>query len=177
MGKHLFPEKLQIYKTLVSKTSPEEITPKETKTVVYDTIIKRVIVDTMKNRTLKEHHVEHLDNEEVEFFIEPEEVEEVLMLDRMLNNKKITVKVKQNQEDTPVTPPFSTFDVQQWSTPIKNSITYQNMTGVLKIKGMDINSIDIYFAQGRYYLYDGFHYYAIQESKNYENLVVADFPF
>jgi len=94
-----------------------------------------------------------------------------------LDIRKITVKSKQIQEETLLSPPFSVFEVQQWSTPIKNSIMYQSSAGILKIKGMEIESVEILFMQGNYYLYNGTHYYAIKENKSYEKLANADHLF
>ena len=183
INKHLFPEKLQLFKSPINsqttETSTEDIIVKKTKVAVRDTTAKRAKIDsdTINISSSPEQYAEEWREEDVEFSIHPEKVEEMVMLDKILNNRKINVKVKQSQEESPVNPPISVFEVQQWSTPIKNSITYQNSAGVLRIKGMDINMIDIFFIQGNYYLYNGTHYYAIKENKGYEKLGTADHLF
>jgi hypothetical protein len=183
INKHLFPEKLHLLKPQVnlqtSETLTENVPAKETKVAVHNTVSKHPKVDTttLNITSLPEQYIEEWDEEDVEFSIQPEKVEEIVILDKILNNREITVKVKQRQEDPPVSPPISIFEVQQWSTPIKNSIIYQNTAGILKIKGMDINAIEIFFVQGNYYLYNGTHYYNIKENKSYEKLVIADHLF
>ena len=175
VDKHIFSEKLQVYKTFDNLNFTKTEVEDTVKVIVHDTIIKRVIVDTTAVvASFSEQDDETW--EDPEFSIEPEKAEEVVVLDRILNNKKITVKVKQTQEIQQITPPISIFEVQQWSTPIKNSMTYQDSAGILKIKGMDINSIEIFFVQGNYYLYDGIHYYTIKENKSYEKLIAAELP-
>ena len=141
---------------------------------MYDTIRKHIAIDTSTIHAIISPSDENWNDEDVEFSIQPEKVEEVVMYDRMLNTKKITVKSKQTQEEASLSPPVSVFEVQQWSTPIKNSITYQSSAGILKIKGMDIESVEIFFVQGNYYLYNGTYYYAIKENKGYEKLVNAN---
>ena len=184
--KHLFHEELYaiINKAFddlpPAKTVAEDVIVKETRIVVYDTVKRYVKIDTSatsRTLSLTENRVGQSNSEDVDFFIAPEKNEEMLMLDRILNNRKITVKVRENQDETPITPPISVFEVQQWSIPIKNRITYQNSAGILKIKGMDIDAVEIFFVKNNYYLYNGVHYYAIKENKNYENLVATESPF
>jgi len=184
IDKYLFFEKLHLYRTFDNlyfpKTVAEKTIPNETRIVVHDTIVKWVKVNSkpVDTSSLVEQNLENWDDDKnVEFSMLPEEIEEVVILDRMLNTRKIEIKIIQSQEDTSFTPPISTFDVQQWSTPIKNSITYQNTAGILRIKGMDINLIEIFFVQGNYYLYDGTHYYTIRENKGYEKLVNSNLMF
>lgn len=40
-------------------------------------------------------------------------------------------------------PEYDYFDVEQWSEPVKNRISYQRKGNVLKIRGIDINTIEI----------------------------------
>ena len=182
---YFFPEKLYTImdKTFVdlypTKTVTEDVVVKETQIIVYDTVKMYVKIDTNVRKTpsLPEQPVEQWNNEDVEFSIEPEKNEEMLMQNRILNTKKITVKIKENQEETPITPPISVFEVQQWSILIKNRISYQNSAGILKITGMNIDAVEIFFVKGNYYLYNGVHYYVIKENKSYENLIVTEPPF
>ena len=40
-------------------------------------------------------------------------------------------------------PEYDYFDVEQWSEPVKNRISYQRKGNILKIRGIDINTIEI----------------------------------
>lgn len=117
--------------------------------------------------------------EDAEFTIEPEDTQDVVVLDQLINNRKIKVQVKPSQKDTmPVkTAPIAFFEVQQWSTPIRNSLTHQFSNKVIRIKGMDISNIEIFYCHGKYYVFNGTHYYLLNNTTpNFERLVVSELP-
>ena len=49
-------------------------------------------------------------------------------------------------------PEYDYFDVEQWSEPVKNRISYQRKGNILKIRGIDINTIEIGWMPERYIL-------------------------
>ena len=129
-------------------------------------------VDSLQSDTGMTALDEEADNyEEAEFSLDEYE-DDIVVLDKILANKKVRVKFKnmtaepESQKEHPV----QFFEIQQWSTPIRNSISYQRNQNVLKIKGMDISNIEIYNIEGQYYLYNNNRYYLISNNDNFERL-------
>lgn len=72
-------------------------------------------------------------------------------------------------------PEYEYFDVEQWSEPVKNRISYQRKGNILKIKGIDINSIEIGWMPEGYILRtngwsENSHAYAIPENQEFTRL-------
>ena len=68
--------------------------------------------------------------------------------------------------------------VQQWSTPIKNRLSYQFSNNVLKVKGLDVDNIKIIHYDNRYYLQSGNHVYLINPNKQFDKMLeVVDVSF
>ena len=61
-------------------------------------------------------------------------------------------------------------EVQQWTSPIKNKISYKRDHNILNIKGLNIDNISIYYINGNYYLENGEHLFPIKENENYSKL-------
>jgi hypothetical protein len=62
------------------------------------------------------------------------------------------------------------FEVQKWESPIVNRISYQRNHNILKIKGMDIARINIYYINGKYYVSDGSRLFSIPNNNTFEKL-------
>ena len=74
-----------------------------------------------------------------------------------------------------VEPDYDFFDVEQWSEPVKNRISYQRKGNVLKIKGIDIHTIEIEWTGSNYILrQNGYgensHAYFIPENMEFTRL-------
>jgi hypothetical protein len=72
-------------------------------------------------------------------------------------------------------PEYESFDVEQWSEPVKNRISYQRNGNILKIKGIDIRTIEIDWTGENYILRqngwgENGHTYAIPENKEFTRL-------
>jgi len=105
---------------------------------------------------------------ETEFSYEGKEDDEVFS-DRLLQTR--TVKVKLLSQETKLPDNFfQFFEIQQWSTPIKNRITYYRNQSMLKIKGMEITHANVVFWNDAYFLEIGDRYYAIPETEYFEKL-------
>ncbi len=63
------------------------------------------------------------------------------------------------------------WQVQQWTTPIKNKIAYQLSNNTLKVKGLDIENISIAAYDNHFYLLSGSRVYNIKPNKQFERLV------
>ena len=74
-----------------------------------------------------------------------------------------------------VEPDYEYFDVEQWSEPVKNRISYQRKGNILKIRGIDINSIEIGWMPEGYILRtngwsENSHAYSIPENQEFTRL-------
>ena len=111
---------------------------------------------------------------ETEFSLEGIEHEEVFS-DQLLRTR--TVKVKLLSQDVKSSDEFfQSFEIQLWSTPIKNKITYSRNQNMLKIKGMEIDNVSIVIWNDHYFLELGHRYYAIPETNNFEKLNPVQIP-
>ena len=62
---------------------------------------------------------------------------------------------------------FDFFDVEEWSEPVKNRHSYQRNGNVLKIKGVNINAIEIHWNGEKYMLRYNGHAYSIPENQEF----------
>ena len=67
-------------------------------------------------------------------------------------------------------PDFDFFDVEQWSEPVKNRLSYQRRGNTLKIKGMSITAIEIEWNGENYLLRYNGHAYPIPENQEFTRL-------
>ncbi|MDL2312359.1 hypothetical protein LJC68_05740 [Bacteroidales bacterium OttesenSCG-928-B11] len=113
-----------------------------------------------------------LEYEEVEFFIETDVQEEIFIFDQIIRSRRVVVADRSTDFDSlnRIIPSYHTFEIQQWSTPIRNSITYQRDRNILKIKGLDIDSVNIYYCNGNYYLQNRNASYKIPVNQAFERL-------
>lgn len=109
-----------------------------------------------------------------EFTIDDSEFEDaddaVINKDEGIANRTIHVSVLNDESDSVVTPPIPIFEVEQWSSAIKNKFVYQRTGNSLKIKGMNINNIRIIYADKKYYIEFNHHYYLIRNNNDFERL-------
>jgi len=111
---------------------------------------------------------------ETTFSLDGDEQDEIFS-DQLLKTR--VVKVKSVKQD--ITLPenaLQSFEIQHWSTPIKNKITYQRSQNMLKIKGMEINNMNIVFLDNVYYLEVNNRYYSIPETERFEKLTLVTIP-
>lgn len=95
-----------------------------------------------------------------------------VMEDKLL--KKSVLKITYLDENKHVIPAPSDApaqcQVQQWSTPIKNRLSYLFSNNVLKVKGFDIDNLKMVHFNNQYYVVAGNHTYAIQPNKQYDRM-------
>ena len=70
------------------------------------------------------------------------------------------------------------WQVQQWSTPIKNKLTYQFSNNVLKVKGLEIDDLRIVNFNNQNYIVAGNRTYIIKSNKQFDRMTeVTDVNF
>ena len=79
------------------------------------------------------------------------------------------VRVISHNDITGTAPDFDFFDVEEWSEPVKNRHSYQRKGNILRIKGVNINSIEIEW-NGEYLLRYNGHTYPIPEKTEFTRL-------
>ena len=110
---------------------------------------------------------------DAEFSFEGKE-EDAVFSDRLLQTR--TVKVKPLAQEKLPDNFIQYFEIQQWSTPIKNRITYYRNQSMLKIRGMGIDQLNVVFWNNVYFLEVGGRYYAIPETEYFEKLNLVQLP-
>ena len=103
-----------------------------------------------------------------------------LMMDLEEGNVKTVAKAKgianrrvrvNNSNPTAGTEPdFDYFDVEQWTEPVKNRLSYQRRGNILKIKGLNITTIEIEWNGEKYLLRYNGHAYSIPENQDFTRL-------
>jgi hypothetical protein len=114
---------------------------------------------------------------ETSFSFEGTEQDEVFSA-QLLKTKTVKVKLlsKEGQEVFLPENFFRLFEIQQWSTPIKNKITYNRNQNMLRIKGMEIDNVSVYFGNNVYYLEVKNRYYSIPETEHFAKLNPITLP-
>jgi len=177
--KYFFDSGMNIVSTMEELATPDESSKNTSKKELKNDKVlpdqeKEIIspVDSLQSDTNTTSLDEKMDDyEEAEFSLD-EYKEDLVVLDKILASKKVRVKF-QNMTAEPESQkehPVQFFEIQQWSTPIRNSISYQRNQNILKIKGMDISNVEIYNIEGQYYLYNSNRYYLIPNNNNFERL-------
>jgi hypothetical protein len=174
----------KIQQVISFHTNKEVVTRIQTDTVFVETApkFKKQIIEELPEDALIEDIVEEeMIEEDISGFHAEfsygDETDEVFF-DQLLKTRTVKVKLLQ-QEKTETTAsdnflPF--FEIQQWSTPIKNRIAYYRDQNMLKIKGMKIDNMNIFFWNDDYYLETENRYYAIPETKSYDKMVLTRIP-
>jgi len=182
----LFYFDVQLY-----KTNCPECKEKEVITVVKtDTVFVEIEVKPKKQysetKVTEPVAVENIDEEqpesevsiyETEFSLEGMEQDDVFS-DRLLQTRSVKVKTNFQGKQEVRLPNgfFQFFELQQWSTPIKNKITYYRDKNMVKIKGMIIDNMNVVFWDDAYFLEIDNRYYAIPETKYFEKLNLVQIP-
>jgi len=168
-------EKQEVVKHIVTDTVFIENVQKPVKQ--YQTPQKSDTI--LETQTIKNDEI--IDEEssvyESEFSFEGEQ-EDVVMLEKLLRTKtvKVTLLFPEKQEEETSDDYFRLFEIQQWSTPIKNRITYQRDQNMVKIKGMELDKVNVVFWKEKYYLEMDNHYYNIPENTVFEKLTLTTIP-
>jgi len=112
-----------------------------------------------------------------EFSFDKEEQDDIF-LNQLLKTKTVKVKVLSQNNGDVKSPEnfFQYFEVQQWNTPIKNKFTYYRNQNMLKIKGVEIDNINVVFWNNTYLLEIGNRYYNIPETENFERMNLIHLP-
>jgi hypothetical protein len=144
--------------------------------------IKQYIENKVSESDVNENVEDEQPEEDVasydpEFSLEGTEQDEVLP-DRLLQTKTVKVRAltQGNQEVKLPDDFFQYFEIQQWNTPIKNKITYYRDKNMVKIKGIEINNVNVVFWNDAYFLEIGSHFYVIPETQYFEKLNLTHIP-
>jgi len=150
-----------------------ETAPKLKKHVVLDSIDDSVFDDNIDHK-VTEDEVSIYDTE---FSLDNDETDEVFV-NQLLQTRSVKVKLHPLEKQDTKLPDnlFQVFEIQQWSTPIKNKITYCRNQNMVKIKGMKIENINVVFWNEKYFLEIENRYYAIPETDNFIKLTLAQIP-
>lgn len=176
IDKHFFPEHVRWVKLIERAVPDDEVEDLESVAVTPAPVEAQgrkmqPAADTLQTDTLVLFS-ESFDNEldEVDFMMEDYEAEPVSE-EKMVANRR--VKVHFAEADTLKPAQTEYFLVEQWNSPIKNRITYYRDNLMLKIKGMDVSKIEIYYIKGEYYLLNGNRYYQLNNTTSFEKLTEA----
>jgi hypothetical protein len=114
---------------------------------------------------------------ETEFSFDGNESDEVFA-DLLLNTRTVRTKLYHQEKQEGKLPEnfFQFFEIQQWSTLIKNKITCYRNQNMVKIKGMDVTKAEVVFWNDAYYLELENLYYALPETENFEKLNIVNLP-
>jgi hypothetical protein len=111
--------------------------------------------------------------EDAEFTIDPTTPTDNVAEEKISQTRTVKVHVKNaNLEDQANIPDniIAYFEVQKWDSPIVNRISYQRDRNILKIKGMDISKLSIFYINGKYYISDGSRLFSIPNNNTFEKL-------
>jgi len=134
-------------------------------------IEKSAVTEIIEDKQAEEQTEEVTSIYETEFSFEKEEHDDVF-IDQLLQTRTVKVKLHP-QENADVKLPenfFLFFEIQQWSTPIKNKITFYRSQNMLKIRGLDIKDVSIVFLNDTYLLEVNKRYYPLPETDGFEKL-------
>jgi len=169
---------------MFSSTCPECIEKEIITHITTDTVYVEIPFlfkkTTVENKPTESTVIENIEEEEqenevtvydTEFFINQDK-QDTVFSDHLLQTKIVKVKLfsYENQEVKQPDNFFQVFEIQQWSTPIKNKITYSRDNNMLRIKGMELDNVNIVFWNDVYYLEIANRYYAIPETKSFEKI-------
>ena len=90
------------------------------------------------------------DNDEVDFETELDG-DLVVWEEQRIDSRKVKVQFS-NEDTSDLSSVPEYIEVEQWSSPIKNKHSFYLKDNILKVKGLDINHIDVKYKNGTYYL-------------------------
>lgn len=141
---------------------------------------KEPVLMTADSLTIDSSLVDEQENwEEVDFAIEDEDVldnDDVVIVEKIIAETTVKVHFKDVEGRDVAVPAdgIASFQVQQWSTPIKNRISYHRERNMLKIKGLKLDKINIVAINKSYYLVLNETYYEISENEGFDRLIPAE---
>lgn len=170
--------------TVVNMIRPEDVGPSSSDTVVKYVIHKyespaRVAFDRQDLDTLASDSLTVMDETEdltmdyEELYMAgDQEEQDAVAADRMLAKSNVKILYLDANKQLVATPEQkpATLQVQQWTTPIRNKITYQLSGNILKIKGLNPDNIKIYSYKNGYLLQSGGRVYSIHPNTQFERL-------
>ncbi|MBO4504740.1 MAG: hypothetical protein J5730_08030 [Bacteroidales bacterium] len=165
------------------------IPPDTTATRGNDTVVKYVIhkyepttADELANQSLDslsgdsiimmdESEDLTMDYEGLYMSDDPDYREEVAA-DKMLSNFNVHIHYLNNDKQEIAVPDQmpSTLQVQQWTTPIRNRMTYQHSGNTVKIKGLNPTNAKLFHYKNTLILWVNGHYYPIRPNNQFERL-------
>src|SRR5574344_248980 len=130
-------------------------------------------VDSSQNNGSDFEDMSDYEDESDEFMLTDDEESAnnvIVEKDKSIRNRSIKVNLFKNDVDSVIVIPILVFEVEQWTSPIKNKISYQRTNNVLKIKGIDIQKIKIVYFDTKYYIEDEGTYDLIRNNNDFERL-------
>lgn len=126
--------------------------------------------DTVATDTLSTENTAEDNFQDDEFFFDYSETDEAsnIYRNQVIALRKIKVQTLHNEPDSTLTAHY--FDVEQLSEAIKNKYSYQRDGNSLKIKGLDIQNIRIFYHNHAFFIEKNGHYYAIPENQRFDRL-------
>jgi len=116
------------------------------------------------------HDAENI--EEVEFSMSNKEEDIVVSHHTLLDSRKVRVHIMPSTNAESYTEaPIESFELQLWSSPIKNRMEYLRSGNVIKVKGMDISQVELIYQNGHYVLLYAHKKYAIPVNTAFEKIV------
>lgn len=170
----------RVEKEIIPTISHEKknITKRET-TIIKDTIYTTDTIQISEDSLLVMPIEEEEDYSSDDFYLDEAELmtDETISEEKILNQRR--VKVSYRKDDEPITSTelaetITYFNVEQWQSFIKNKTSYYRTNNTLRIKGLDITNISIYYINGNYYLESENHLYPIVEYPAYHKLSLID---
>ena len=176
IDKHFFPEHVRLVK-MIERAVPGVDAEESEGVAVKPALVEAqnhkapLAADTLRGDTLLLGDSYDSDLDDVDFMMDDYEAE-LVSEDKIVANRR--VKVRFAEADTLKPAQTEYFLVEQWNSPIKNRITYYRDNLMLKIKGMDVSKIEIYYIKGEYYLLNGNRYYQLNNTTSFEKLTEAN---
>jgi hypothetical protein len=111
--------------------------------------------------------------EEVEFAMNSKDENVIVSRNTLLDSRKVKVRLMPatNAETLVTEAPIMQFELQLWSTPIKNRMEYLRSGNVIKVKGMDITQAEVIYQDGHYALLYAHKKWAIPANTTFEKII------
>ena len=164
----------------ITKTIEHIYSRENTKDTVvkYVNVVRKESLASLADESARQDSVDIVEQpesyDEVDFSYADEmgTTEDVVMVDKIIAQKKLQVKFKSAEfkDITAEEGALTELEVQQWNTPIKNRISYRFTGNMLQIKGMDIEKMEIIHFEQRYYISHHGNYYLLENNNNFEKL-------
>lgn len=171
------------------KDSPDKTTP-TVATATSDTVVKYIVHHYERDDRTPAQNIDsllsdssELENYSVDYLLDNDVENETMESDKtniaepkIIDQREITVVFLDNDKNIMETPEnvMKSVDIQLWSTPIKNKMSYSFEKKYLKIKGLQsADNLKIYFYKDHYYLQTEKRTYLLNPCKEYTRLSEA----